>query len=41
MIKIKINDTLILANNNFVNNKKETIKEAKVIIKKCKYFTFA
>lgn len=40
MIKIQTNDKLILIDNIFASNKKETIKIAKIMIKNCKYFIF-
>lgn len=40
IIKIEINNTLILINNNFVNNKKIIIKVVKIMIKNCKSLIF-
>lgn len=41
IIEMQAGNILILANNVFANNKEKTIKTAKIIIKDCKYLTFA
>lgn len=41
IIKIQINDILILVNNNFANTKEKAIKLAKIMIKNRKHLTFA
>lgn len=40
IVKMQTNNTLIFANNNFVNIKKAVIKAIKIMTKNCKHFTF-
>lgn len=41
IVKMQTNNILILANNNFTNNKENIIKEVKIIIKDYKYLSSA
>lgn len=40
ILRMKTNNILILANDNFANNKEEIIKIEKIMIKNCKYLNF-
>ena len=40
IMKMQINNILILTNDVFASNKKKTIKITKIIIKDCKYLIF-
>ncbi len=41
IVGMKTDNTLILPDNNFASNEKESIKGAKIMTKDCEYFTFA